>query len=308
MKTRPLSDTGLALTELGFGGGAIGNLHRPVSRDDAMAALAAAWDAGIRYFDTAPFYGHGLSERRIGDFLRGRDGWTLSTKVGKLLVPVPDDAVPSHGFVDPLPFAIEYDFSGDGIRASMSHSHARLGLNRIDILWVHDLEPGTLGPDYAKHLEIFLDSGIKELQHLKRSGRIAGYGLGVNDVRPCLDVLASADLDAILLAGRYTLLDRSAEPALLPLCRDRNVSLVIGGVFNSGILATGPVEGAMYDYAPASPEVMQRVEELHRKVAPTPLATAAMNFPFGEPQVASVLIGTSKMSSVKRNVAALQSH
>lgn len=304
MKTRPLSNTTLALTELGFGGGAIGNLHRPVPRDRAMAAMHAAWEAGIRYFDTAPFYGHGLSERRVGDFLQGRDGWTLSTKVGKILTPVPRDAVPDHGFADPLPFSVGYDYSADGIRASLSYSHARLGLNRIDILWVHDLEPGTHGATYSHHLETFLASGLPELHRLKTAGSIAGYGLGVNEVRPCLDVLARGNLDAILLAGRYTLLDRSAEPELLPLCRERGISLVIGGVFNSGILATGPVEGAFYDYGPAPADILDRVGVLERQVAPTPLATAALTFPLQDSCVASILIGTANSRSVERNVDA----
>ncbi|SLN77487.1 aldo/keto reductase [Roseisalinus antarcticus] len=307
MKSRSLGRTGLRLTELGFGGGAIGNLHRPVDREAAMATMQAAWDAGLRYFDTAPFYGHGLSERRVGDFLRDLEGWTLSTKVGRVLRPVPRSEVPDHGFADPLPFAIDHDYSAEGIRTSVAHSHARLGLNRIDILWVHDLEPATHGPDYGRHLETFLESGLPELNRMKRDGQIAAFGLGVNQVQPCLDVLSRGDLDAILLAGRYTLLDRSAEPALLPLCRERGVALVIGGVFNSGILATGPVDGALYDYGPAPTDVVEKVRALEREVAPTPLATAALNFPLSNECVAAVLIGTSKPASIIRNIEAWRS-
>jgi len=307
MKTRDLGRSGLALTELGFGGGAIGNLYRVVPGEDAMAAMQTAWDAGIRYFDTAPFYGHGLSERRIGDFLRDRTGWTLSTKVGKLLVPVPREAVPDHGFVDPLPFAVHYDYSGPGIRRSVEASFARLGLSRIDMLWVHDLEPRTHGSDYQLHLAEFLKSGLKALEELKADGVIRAYGLGVNEVAPCLSVLDAGNIDAILMAGRYTLLDRTAEAQLLPLCRDRNVALVIGGVFNSGILATGARDGAVFDYGPASAEVLDRVRRLEAEAgaAGVPLAAAALQFPLREHLVSSVLIGTGRSASMTRNLASM---
>lgn len=307
MKTRDLGGTGLKLTELGFGGGAIGNLHRPVPRAAAMETMQTAWDAGIRYFDTAPFYGHGLSERRIGDFLRDREGWTLSTKVGRLLVPVPREAVPDHGFVDPLPFAVQHDYSGPGIRRSVEASFARLGLNRIDMLWVHDLEPRTHGPDYNRHMAQFLESGLGALEELKAEGVIRGYGLGVNEVAPCLRVLRSGTIDAILMAGRYTLLDRSAEAELLPLCRDRGVALVVGGVFNSGILATGARDGALFDYGPAGESVLDRVRRLEIEATRTriPLAAAALQFPLREDLVTSVLIGTGKPASVTRNLASL---
>lgn len=307
MKRRDLGRTGLKLTELGFGGGAIGNLYRPVPRAAAMEAMQTAWDAGIRYFDTAPFYGHGLSERRMGDFLRDREGWTLSTKVGRLLAPVPREAVPDHGFVDPLPFAVHYDYTGPGIRRSVEASFARLGLNRIDMLWVHDLEPRTHGPDYEWHLARFLESGLRTLEELKADGLIRAYGLGVNEVAPCLRVLEAGNIDAILMAGRYTLLDRSAEAELLPLCRDRGVALVVGGVFNSGILATGARDGAVFDYGPANETVLDRVRRLEAaaKAAGVPLAAASLQFPLHEDLVTSVLIGTGKPASVTRNLASL---
>lgn len=309
MKARPLGNTGLELTELGFGGGAIGNLYRPVSREAAMEVMEAAWSGGIRYFDTAPFYGHGLSERRIGDFLRERsaEDFVLSTKVGKLLVPVPRAEVPDHGFVDPLPFGVRFDYGGDAIRRSLDFSLARLGLNRVDILWVHDLEPKSLGADYGHHLAAFLETGLPALEDLKREGSIRAYGLGVNEIRPCLDVLERAPLDALLLAGRYTMLDRSAEGDLLPLCAARGTALVIGGVFNSGILATGPVPGAVFDYGPAPEPVLARVralETLARQAGIT-LAQAALRFPFRQPLVSSVLVGTAKSSSLQRNVELL---
>ncbi len=284
MKTRPLGRTALALTEISFGAAGIGNLYRPVARDDAMATLDAAWDAGIRYFDTAPYYGQGLSERRLGDFLQGkpRDAFVLSTKVGRLLRPVPADAVPDYGFVDALPFAVDYDYSYDGIMRSHAFSLARLGLNRADILYVHDLEIGTLGEEaYARHFKTFTESGIKALRELKANGRIGAFGLGVNEVRACLALMDEVAIDGILLAGRYTLLDRSAEAALLARCAETGTALVIGGVFNSGILATGAKPGATFDYVEASADVKTRVNAMEAQAAAHGIAlgAAAMHFP-----------------------------
>jgi D-threo-aldose 1-dehydrogenase len=273
-----------------------------------MATLDAAWSAGMRYFDTAPHYGFGLSERRFGDYLRTkpRDSYVLSTKVGRLLKPVPQDQVPNLGFVDPLPFNLTYDYSYDGIMRSVEFSYARLGLNRIDILYVHDIGVYTHGVELTKiHLAQLLDGGLKALEELKSAGTIAAYGLGVNEVEVCLEVLRRAPLDCILLAGRYSLLDRSAEAELIPLCRDKQTSLVIGGVFNSGILATGPRPGAHFDYGPAPQDVLDKVaamEEIARQGG-YPLAAAAMQFPLAEPCVATVLIGSAKASSIERNMA-----
>lgn len=310
MKTRTLGDTGLELTELGFGGGAIGGLYRAVSREAAFETMDAAWASGMRYFDTAPFYGFGLSERRVGDFLREKpeDSFVLSSKVGKILFPVTQDKIPDHGFVEPLPFDVRYDFSYDGIMRSHEFSLARLGLNRIDILYVHDLEVPTLGLEaYRKHFRIFMDGGIKALEELKASGAIKAFGLGVNDVGVCLDTLARTKLDCILLAGRYTLLDRTAAARLIGMCEKSGTSLVIGGVFNSGILATGAVEGAFFNYEPPSAEIVERVNAM-QKIAEeggVSLAAAALQFPLRNASVASILIGTAKPSSLTRNVKLL---
>ncbi|TIT24698.1 MAG: aldo/keto reductase, partial [Mesorhizobium sp.] len=261
-------------------------------------------------FDTAPFYGFGLSERRTGDFLRQkpRSSYVLSTKVGRLFRPVPADQVPDHSYVDPLPFALDYDYSYDGIMRSVEFSYARLGLNRIDILFVHDIGTYTHGVEQTKlHFRQFMDGGLKALEELKSSGTISAYGLGVNEVRICLDVLSRAPLDCILLASRYSLLDRSAEAELLPLCRRRQTSLIIGGVFNSGILATGPVHGAHFDYQPASKDILDRVGAMERIAADGgyPLAAAAFQFPLHEPVVASVLTGTAKPANLTRNLELL---
>ncbi|WP_313523939.1 aldo/keto reductase [Shinella sp.] len=307
MKTRTIGRTGLAVTEFSFGTAALGGLYRACPRDVAMATLQAAWDEGLRYFDTAPWYGFGLAERVTGDFLRDKPGgYVLSSKVGRIMFPVPDDKVPSYGYVDPLPFDVRYDYSYDGIMRSVELSHARLGLNRIDILYVHDIGVYTHGAERnAFYMRQFFDSGLRALQALKSSGAIKAFGLGVNEIPVCLDVLRETDLDCILLAGRYTLLDRSAVAELLPLCETKGTSLVVGGVFNSGILATGPVEGAHFDYMPATPEIAGKVSAMMEiaKRRGIPLAAPALQFPLEHPAVASVLIGTAKPESLHRNMA-----
>ncbi|NTH16132.1 aldo/keto reductase [Agrobacterium rhizogenes] len=307
MKKRRIGRTELEVTEISFGAAALGGLYRACPRDQAMETLQAAWGSGIRYFDVAPWYGFGLGERYVGDFLRSQpeDSYVLSTKVGRLMRPVPTDKVPNYGYVDPLPFDADYDYSYDGIMRSVEFSYARLGLNRIDILYVHDIGGYTHGKALNEHyLGQLLGSGIKALEELKSSGTIKAYGLGVNEVPVCLDVMHAADIDCILLAGRYTLLDRSAVAELLPLCEKKGTSLVVGGVFNSGILATGPVPDAHFDYLPATPDVLVKVgamEEIARRHG-LPLAAPAIQFPLSQPSVASVLIGTAKASSLTRNM------
>ncbi|RFB99392.1 pyridoxal 4-dehydrogenase [Rhizobium leguminosarum bv. trifolii] len=307
MKTRRIGKTGLEVTEISFGAAALGGLYRACPREVAMDTLQAAWDSGIRYFDVAPWYGLGLAERRVGDFLRDQaDGsYVLSTKVGRLLRPVPTGTVPDYSYVDPLSFDADYDYSYDGIMRSVEFSYARLGLNRIDILYVHDIGGYTHGAaKNAVYQKQLLDSGIKALEELKSSGAISAFGLGVNEVPVCLDVMRNADLDCILMAGRYTLLDRSAVAELLPLCRQKGTSLVVGGVFNSGILATGPVPDAHFDYMPADDAVLAKVGAMEAiaKRHGVPLAAPALQFPLREPIVASVLIGTAKPSSLIRNM------
>ena len=308
MQTRPLGTTGLQLTELGFGAAGIGGLYVPVGYDAAMTAMKAAWDVGMRYFDTAPYYGHGLSERRVGDFLRDKSGYVLSSKVGKLLKPVPKAQVADHGFVDPLPFAVEFDYSYDAIMRSYEVSLARLGLNRIDILYVHDLELRSLGTGYDDHFAQFLNSGMKALEDLKSQGAIAGYGLGVNEVSAVLRVMDHARLDCLLLAGRYTLLDRTGAAKVMPRCLAAGTGVVIGGVFNSGILATGAVPGAHHDYGPPSADIIERVTTMaaEAKRQGTTLPAAAMRFVLDHPAVASVLIGSAKAGSLIRNANLLR--
>ncbi|WP_276119634.1 aldo/keto reductase [Pararhizobium qamdonense] len=307
MNVRKIGQTDLSVTEYSFGTAPLGGMYRACPRETAMETLEAAWSAGLRFIDTAPWYGFGLAERRVGDFLhdKPKGSYVLSTKVGRLQRPVADDQVPSYGFVDPLPFETDYDYSYDGIMRSVDFSYARLGLNRIDILFVHDIGVYTHGAERnAVYLRQLLDGGLKALDELKSSGAIAAYGLGVNEVPVCLDVMAEADIDCILLAGRYTLLDRTATAELLPLCEKKKTSLVVGGVFNSGILATGPVEGSHFDYMPATPDVLDKVRAMEAiaRSEGLPLAAPAIQFPLQSPAVASVLLGTAKPSSLIRNM------
>ena len=262
----------------------------------------------MRYFDTAPFYGFGLSERRVGDFLRDKSGYVLSTKVGKLLRAIPQDQVPDHGFVKPLPFTVDFDYSYDAIMRSYEFSLARLGLNKIDILFVHDPEKRSLGAAYDADFASFMDGGLKALDRLKSAGAIAGFGMGVNQVSAVLAVIDRVRLDCLLLASRYTLLDRTGAAEVMPKCLAAGTGVVIGNVFNSGILATGAVAGARHDYGPARADVIERVNAMEAEVKRqgSTLPAAAMRFVLDHPAVASVLIGSAKASRLTRNAALLR--
>jgi D-threo-aldose 1-dehydrogenase len=308
-ETRQIGKTNVRVTSASFGCASIGNLYREIMDADALEVLETAWDAGIRYFDTAPHYGRGLSEQRFGLFLQGkpRNDTVISTKVGRVLSPgVQQEKL--DGFINPLPNDVRYDYSGDGIEAALDGSRSRLGTKYIDIVYVHDIGTYTHGYANAGHMEAFLGSGYERLTRLKERGEIGAIGLGVNENEICIEIMQTYPVDVILLAGRLTLLDRSAEETLVPMCRESGTSLVLGGVFNSGILATGPVEGATYDYAPASPEILAAVASLKNKAEANglPLATAALKFAQNHPQTASVLIGTTKASTLLRNVEVLQ--
>ncbi len=309
MQRNRIGRTGVSVTALSLGCSAIGNLFREVDEETARAVLALAWDRGIRAFDTAPHYGRGLSETRLGAFLsrRDRSEYTLSTKVGRLLSPGPPLAE-ADGFIKPLPMRVRYDYTGDGIEASFAQSCERLGTRFIDIVYVHDIGRMTHGEANARHFADLTASGLDRLRRLKASGRIGAYGLGVNENEICLEVMEEAEIDVILLAGRLTLLDRSAEERLVGVCRAREVSLVLGGVFNSGILAAGPVPGAHYDYGPAPVEILAKVAALKTRAeaAGVSLAAAALRFAMTRPVAASVLIGTANPRSLARNLDAAE--
>jgi len=235
----------------------------------------------------------------------------LSTKVGRLLRPVPTGTVPDYSYVNPLSFDADYDYSYDGIMRSVEFSYARLGLNRIDILFVHDIGTYTHGVEKTKvHFRQLMDGGLKALEELKSSGVISAYGLGVNEVQICLDVLREAPLDCILLASRYSLLDRSAEAELLPLCRQRQTSLIIGGVFNSGILATGVRAGsvARFDYAPAARDWIERTAAIEAicEAFGVPLRAAALQFPLAHPAIDIVMVGAHSADQWRDSVAMME--
>jgi D-threo-aldose 1-dehydrogenase len=293
----------------GLGCGGLGNFFRRLSGADAEAVLSTSWAAGIRYYDTAPFYGRGRSERRAGTFLerQSRAGFVLSTKVGRLLTPAPGGAREDGIFYDPLPFDSVYDYSYDGVMRSHEASLQRLGLARIDLLLVHDIGVMLHGADAAAQLSRLKTGGLKALEELRASGAIRGYGLGVNEVAACLDCLDYGEPDAFLLAGRYTLLEQQGVKPLLQRCRECGVSLIAAGVFNSGILATGATPDAHHNYAPASSEIISTVQRLERICAEhaVPLHAAALQFPLAHPAVTTVLLGAGTVRSLERSLEGL---
>jgi D-threo-aldose 1-dehydrogenase len=299
------------LGPIALGAAPLGNLYARVADDEAAAVVRAAYSAGVRYFDTAPHYGNGLSEHRVGWALRGmpRSSYVLSSKVGRLLVP--NEAAPceQNGYVGVLPFVQHYDYGYDGTRRSIEDSLQRLGVARLDIVYIHDIDHATHGDAQPARFREAMNGAIPALAQLKREGTIAGYGLGVNDWQICIDALRHADLDFILLAGRYTLLDQSALPELLPECERRGVRIVLGGPYNSGILATGahPPSGAVpyFNYAPATPDIVAHVARIEQVCAAysVPLRAAALQFPRAHPAVATVLVGARSVSEVEQNIA-----
>jgi D-threo-aldose 1-dehydrogenase len=309
LKCRPIGKTRLAVTELGLGSARVGNLYSAISDEDARDTLRAAIDAGIGYVDTAPYYGFGLSERRVGDALRGRKGIAVSSKVGRLLIP--DQSVASDdersGFRSAMPFVPKFDYTYDGVMKSWSASLQRLGLARIDLLYLHDVGKRTHG---ASSDEVFLQlttgGGFRALEELRAEGAVSAIGLGVNEIQACLDVMEKIELDAILLAGRYTLLEQDALDTLLPHCASRAISVVIGGPYNSGILVTGTrIPGPLFDYRTAAEPIIakvRRIEAVCDRFA-VPLAAAALQFPLAHPQVSSVIPGVGSPSEIRETLA-----
>lgn len=303
---RPIADGRVSLTELGFGAASLGNLYTRVSNAEAAATIEAALAAGIRYVDTAPHYGSGLSERRIGDAIRGRADVILSTKVGRLLVPdrsVVDDRE-RYGFRSPMPFKHIFDYSYDAILRSYEDSLQRAGLSHIDILYVHDIGRLTHGEDDRVHFTALTKGGgLRALEQLRSDGAISAFGIGVNETEACERVMDHADLDVILLAGRYTLLEQGALGSLLPRCLAVGTRVVIGGPYNSGILATGVRRGGAlhYNYEPAVLEVIERVRLLEEACEEygVPLAAAALQFPLAHPAVASIIPGIGHLGQME---------
>ncbi|CAL4866590.1 Pyridoxal 4-dehydrogenase [Asticcacaulis sp. MM231] len=296
------------MSRLGFGAAALGNLYRVISDESAQSALSAALAAGIAYVDTAPHYGQGLSERRVGAGLS--EDITVSTKVGRVLTPVtppPPSGTERHGFIDGDPFEPNFDYTYDGVMRSFEASQARLKRERIDILLAHDLGEVTHGDDAKGHMKAFLDGGYRAMRALKDQALVGAIGLGVNESQVCEEVMAQVEIDAILLAGRYTLLEQTTLDRFLPACQAKNISIILGGPFNSGILVEG-IKGDTvphYNYEAAPPDIINRVRALQTVCAAhgVPLAAAALQFPLAHPAVACVIPGMADAAQVKANVA-----
>ncbi|MBC9032181.1 aldo/keto reductase [Sphingomonas sp. JC676] len=310
---RPIGRIGLSVPCLGFGAAPLGNLYRAVSDQAARDALDTALDAGLTYVDTAPYYGFGLSERRVGDAVRSRPDTVISTKVGRLLEPVAGGmplAEERYGYRSPMPFEPVFDYSYDGVLRSHEDSLQRLGLARIDILYVHDIDSATHGASHPARLDqLVAGGGIRALRRLREEGSIGAIGVGVNEIDICLDLMDRIELDVILLAGRYTLLEQGALDLLFPRCLANNISVVIGGPYNSGILATGTLPPTPhYNYAPAPAVIVERVRKLQQICAAHDvlLGAAALQFVLAHPVVASVIPGLSNVDEVRETVARAQ--
>ena len=308
-KSDRVGSTTVCLPALGFGAAPLGNLYTAHSDADAVATVQAALSAHFQYFDTAPYYGFGLSEQRLGNALRlaaDRAGLVISTKVGRALVPAPVGRIGSsrHGFIDGMPFEPVFDYSYDAVMRSFDASVRRLGGGRIDILLAHDLGQMTHGATHLARWSEFLAGGYRAMCQLRNENAVGAIGLGVNEVDVCLQALQETDVDCFLLAGRYTLLEQSALDLLLPECVRRGISVIIGAPFNSGILIEG-IDGitpAHYNYGPASPDVIGRVRRLTTVCAAhrVPLAAAAIQFPLAHPAVVSVIPGLATPGQVNQ--------
>ena len=302
---------GLNFTELGFGAAPLGNLYRAISEEEASAILDLAWDGGVRYFDTAPLYGFGLSETRLNRFLRGkpRDEFTLSTKVGRLLGAVPPGKGDGAGKWFDVPSRVEvYDYSYSGVMRSLEFSLERLGVDRIDVLYAHDLDLQVAGDEQVldERLRQFMSGGYEAMLDLREQGVVGAVGAGLNRWEPSQWLAERGDFDIFLLAGRYTLLEQNALESFLPLCESRGIGIVIGGPYNSGILATGARDGARYDYDTAPPETLERVRRIEDVCTrhDVRLVDAAFQFPLRHPAVVSVIPGGQTREEMESNLQA----
>lgn len=312
---RHIGRTALSVTALSLGSAPFGGLYQALSENDAYATIDAAWDAGIRYFDTAPHYGRTKAEHIIGNALRQRprDAYVLSTKVGRRFVAATTPYDGSDGWIDPFPFEPVYDYTYEGILRSFEDSQQRLGIVDIDIVLVHDIGRYTHGEQHQLYWRQLRDhGGFRALDELRRTRGVKAVGLGVNEGAAIVDAMAEFDIDCALLAGRYTLLEQAVLSDLLPLCEQRGVSILIGGAFNSGILAREldtPREAAAsrstFNYAAAPADIVARVDQLEQacRAHGVALSSAALQFPYAHPAVATVLMGVRSPTELNRNVA-----
>jgi D-threo-aldose 1-dehydrogenase len=304
---RQLGSAPLEVTQLGLGCGPLGGFRQTIAEDEALGIVRTAHEAGARLFDTSPLYGYGRSELRLGQVLRQlpRADFVVSTKVGRWLTP----RRPSRSYeglrTGGLDFVPTYDLTYDGVMRAIEQSHCRLGLASIDILLIHDIDAYTHGRDaFERHYRAALDGAYPALDELRRAGVIKAVGIGVNEVEPCLRFARDADLDCVLLAGRYTLLEQGAQDELLPLCLEKRIGILVGGPFNSGILAQGAIAGATYNYRAAPPAVLERVRGIEAvcRRHEVPLAAAALQFPLAHPAISSIIPGALSRAEVLENV------
>lgn len=308
---RRLGATTVELTVLGIGGASIGSLHGSVAESDALAAIEAAYGAGARYFDTAPLYGSGLGEHRMGRILQRyrRDSFVLSTKVGRVLKPLPPGANERTHLPDWLPFAQVYDYSFDGTLRAFDDSLQRLGLGQIDIALIHDIDPLNHGlGGYRRRYHEAMEGAYPALARLRSEGVVKAIGVGVNDWRVCQRCAKAADFDCFLLAGRYSLLEQEALKSFLPLCERKGIAVIIGAPYNSGILARGAVRQTTHNYQAPSPQILRKVGHMEEICARhgVSLAAAALQFPLGHLAVVSVIPGVRSRSQVELNIRLMQ--
>lgn len=316
LKTRKwqrVENGGLTFTELGFGTAPLGNLYRAIGDDEAQGILDQAWEGGVRYYDTAPLYGLGLSETRLNRFLRGknRDDYVLATKAGRLIrVCGPRDRTGMGKWFDVPTRREVYDYSYDGVMRSLEFSLERLGVDRVDILYVHDLCIFTHGSKAASdaRIEEFMSSGYDAMISMRDQGVVKAIGGGINEWEVCQTLAERGDFDLFLLAGRYTLLEQEALDSFLPLCQSRGIGIVIGGPYNSGILASGPKPGAFYDYDPAPESILEKVRGIEAvcRSHGVSLIDAAFQFPLMNRNVVSVIPGGQSGEQMASNLSAAE--
>lgn len=297
----------LEVTAFGFGTAPVGNIFREIDETTSDAMFQRSWDEGIRFYDTAPMYGHGLSELRTGYSLRwkNRDDFVLASKVGRVLTPARKAEIDYAPWTNAGRFHMEFDYSYDGTMRSFEDSLQRMGLEHIDILFIHDIDRFTRGDAQPEVFETAMDSCYKALSDLRDQGLVKAIGVGVNEWEVCHAALERNDFDCFLLAGRYTLLEQEALDKFLPLCEERGAAVVVGGGFNSGILATGAIDGAKYNYAPAPAEILQKVSQIEAvcKEYDVPLPAAALQFVVAHPAIPSFIAGTRTTDQLNQNLA-----
>jgi D-threo-aldose 1-dehydrogenase len=311
---RTLGRSGIETTVLGFGSAPLGDLYEKLDDAAAIATVEEAYRDGITLFDTSPHYGNGLAEHRFGTAFRRmpRENIVVSTKVGRVMegrasapkASLRTDVI-SPGFAGGLPHQARFDYSYDGAMRSFEHSLLRLGLDRIDILLIHDCDIWTHGDEADQRFREAMDGAYKALVKLREEGTVRAIGCGINEAEMCARFAKAGDFDVMMMAGRYSLLEQDSLHTFLPIALEKNIGVMLAGVFNSGILATGAVPGAKYNYRDAPPEIMDKVRRMEKVCAAhgVSIREAAMQFPLGHPAVSAMVLGGVRPEEVRANVA-----